>query len=152
MAIDRVYSRFSRSTSPGTLRAVGRFNVPLYRLSGGRLGGKLGKAPVLLLHTIGRRSGEPRIAPLVYMADGDSLVIIGSNAGHENTPAWALNLLAAPDAKVEIRGERRPVRARVAEGEERERLWRAMNTQYSGFDDYRERAEREIRLFVLEGR
>jgi deazaflavin-dependent oxidoreductase (nitroreductase family) len=78
--------------------------------------------------------------------------VIGSNAGNENPPAWALNLLAHPDAKVEIRGERREVRARVAEGEERAELWRRMNDQYDGFDGYRERTARDIRLFVLEPR
>lgn len=134
------------------LRLFGRLNVPLYRLSGGRLFGKVHNAPVLLLTTIGRRSGEPRTAPLVYLEDGERLVIIGSNAGNEKTPAWALNLRANPDAEVEIRGERQAVRARVAEGEEREDLWRRSNVQYAGFDDYAQRTDRTIAVFVLEPR
>ncbi len=87
---------------------------------------------------------------MVYLADGERLIVIGSNAGHESAPAWSLNLEANPVAEVELGGERRKVRARIAEGEERAELWRKMNEQYSGFDDYSARTTREIRLFVLE--
>ncbi len=79
---------------------------------------------MLLLTAIGRRSGEPRTVPVVYLADGERQIVIGSNAGHARTPAWSHNLQANPDAKVQIRGKRQLVRARVAAGEEREQLWR----------------------------
>jgi len=134
------------------LRALGKLNVPVYRLTRGRMLGKIGRAPVLLLTTTGRRSGAARTAPVVYLQDGERLIVIGSNAGNSNTPAWSLNLQAHPDAAVEIKGRRRSVRARVAEGEERAQLWRAMNAQYAGFDDYEERTTRDIALFVLEPR
>jgi deazaflavin-dependent oxidoreductase (nitroreductase family) len=150
MISDGLYSRFSRSLPPAALRALGRLNTPLYRLSRGRLFGQMGRAPILLLTTTGRKSGEPRTAPLLYLEEGERLVVIGSNAGNDNTPAWALNLLATADAHVEIRGRRRPVRARVAEGAEHDELWRRMTDQYRGFDDYRARTSRDIRLFVLE--
>ncbi len=142
------------STSMGAtgLRWTGKLNVPLYRLSGGRVGGKVGKAPVLLLTTTGRKSGQSRTAPVVYLADGERLVVIGSNAGHSKTPAWSLNLKANPDAEVEVGRRRAKVRARVAEGEERADLWRRHNVQYSGFDDYAERTDRDIAVFVLEPR
>ena len=78
--------------------------------------------------------------------------MIGSNAGNERPPAWALNLEASPDAEVEVRGRRASVRARIAEGQERDELWRRMNEQYAGFDDYRERTGRRINVFVLEPR
>jgi deazaflavin-dependent oxidoreductase (nitroreductase family) len=79
--------------------------------------------------------------------------VIGSNAGHEQAPAWSLNLEANPIADVELRGgERRKVRARIAAGEEREGLWRKVNEMYSGFEDYSARTTRKIRLFVLEPR
>jgi deazaflavin-dependent oxidoreductase (nitroreductase family) len=136
----------------GALRALGKLNVPIYRLSRGRLMNSIGRAPVLLLTTVGRRSGQRRTAPVVYGEDGVGLVVIGSNAGNPNSPAWALNLRANPDAEVEIRGRRREVRARVAEGDERARLWRAMNAQYAGFEVYERRTDREISLFVLEAR
>lgn len=129
---------------------MGKLNVPVYRATRGRLMGKVGRAPVLLLTTTGRKSGEPRTAPVVYLADGDRYVVIGSNAGNARMPAWALNLRAKPEAEVDVYGDRRRVRARVAEGEERSDLWRRMNEQYSGFDDYRARTDRDIWVFALE--
>lgn len=150
MPSDRFYSRFSSSLGATGLRWAGKLNTPIYRLSGGRLLGRVGRAPVLLLTTTGRRSGQPRTAPLVYLADGERMVVIGSNAGNDKVPAWALNLKANPDAEVEIRGRRQRVRARVAEGEERADLWRRCNEQYAGFDDYESRTDRPISLFVLE--
>jgi deazaflavin-dependent oxidoreductase (nitroreductase family) len=77
-------------------------------------------------------------------------VVIGSNAGHSRAPAWSLNLKANPDAEVEVGREHRPVKARVAEGEERDDLWRRHNAQYSGFDEYEARTNRDIAVFVLE--
>lgn len=149
---DSFYSRFSSSLGAAGLRAIGKLNVPLYRATGGRIGGRLNNAPILLLTTTGRKSGEPRTAPVLYLRHGDDLVVIGSNAGNAKTPAWSLNLQANGDAEVEIGRRKRRVRGRVAEGEERERLWRAMNEQYAGFDDYAERTNRDIKLFVLEPR
>jgi F420H(2)-dependent quinone reductase len=134
------------------LRTAGKLNVPIYRLTRGRLMGTVGRAPVLLLTSTGRRSGQPRTAPVLYLLDGERIVAIGSNAGNRHAPAWSHNLKANPDAAVQIRGERRTVRARVAEGEERAELWAKMNAQYAGFDDYNERTSREIAVFVLESR
>ena len=134
------------------LRWTGKLNIPLYRLTGGRVGGKLAGSPMLLLNTIGRKSGEPRTVPIVYLADGDRQIVIGSNAGHKNEPAWSLNLKANPEAEVEIGRKRHPVRARIAEGDERAELWRRVNDQYSGFDDYEARTSRDIALFVLDPR
>jgi deazaflavin-dependent oxidoreductase (nitroreductase family) len=152
MPSDRLYTRLSIAAPAGALRAVGKLNVPIYRASGGRLFGSLDGAPVLLLTTTGRKSGQRRTAPVVYLRDGERLVVIGSNAGNVRAPAWALNLEANPDAEVELRRERLPVRARVAEGDERADLWRRMNVEYSGFDDYAATTDRDIRLFVLERR
>ncbi len=134
------------------LRLGGKLNVPLYRLTRGRLGGRIGRAPVLLLTSTGRKSGQRRTAPVLYMRDGNRFVVIGSNAGNVKTPAWALNLTAHPEATVEVGAKCQDVRARIAEGEERAELWRRMNEQYAGFDDYRARTTREIRVFVLEPR
>lgn len=149
---EKIYIRGSMAIGARGLRWTGKLNVPLYRLSGGRLGGHVAKAPVLLLTTTGRRSGEKRTAPVVYLADGDRFTVIGSNAGNSRVPAWALNLKANPDAEIQVRRERHQVRARVAEGEERADLWRRHNEQYSGFDDYAVRTERDIALFILEPR
>ena len=152
MPSDRAYARFSMAIPAAVLRAGGKLNVPLYRASRGRLFGRIGRAPVLLVTTTGRRSGKRRTAPVLYLADGERLVVIGSNAGSERPPAWALNLRANPNAEVQVRGERRQMRARVAEGEERGELWRRMNDQYGGFDDYRARTGRDIPVLVLEPR
>lgn len=150
MPSDRVLSRFSMAMPGAMLKATGRFSVPLYRASRGRLFGTLGRAPVLLLTSTGRRSGQPRTAPVLYLEDGGRLVVIGSNAGNDRAPAWSLNLKANPNGEVQVRGDRWLVRARIAEGEERAELWRAMNAQYEGFDSYDARTDRDIPLFVLE--
>jgi deazaflavin-dependent oxidoreductase (nitroreductase family) len=151
MPSDRTYTRLS-TTSAWALKTFGKLHIPLYRASRGWLFGRLDRAPVLLLTTVGRRSGRSRTAPVVYLADGERLIVIGSNAGHDKAPAWALNLEANPVAEVELGAERRNVLARIAEGEERAELWRKVNEMYSGFDDYSARTTRDIRLFVLEPR
>jgi deazaflavin-dependent oxidoreductase (nitroreductase family) len=147
---DRFYSRLSHSLGATGLRWVGKLNVPLYRLSGGRIGGKVGKGPVLLLTTTGRKSGQQRTAPVLYLADGDRFVVINTNAGNAKTPAWSLNLRANPEAEVEVGGKRTQVRARIAEGEERNELWRRHMQQYSGWDYYESKLDREPVVFVLE--
>lgn len=152
MPSDHAYSRFSMAMPAGMLRALGKLNVPIYRLTRGRLLGTVGSAPVLLLTSTGRRSGQPRTTPVLYLADGENMVVIGSNAGNTNAPAWSHNLKANPDAEVEVGGRRQSVRARVAEGEERALLWQKVNELYAGFDDYDERTSRDIAVFVLEPR
>ncbi len=150
MPSDHAYSRLSILLPASALRAFGKLNVPIYRATRGRLMNKVGGAPVMLLTSIGRRSGQPRTAPVLYLADGEHLVVISSNGGNNHAPAWSYNLRANPDAEVQIRGQRRKVRARVAEGEERADLWRRMNEQYAGFEDYDKTTSREIAVFVLE--
>jgi deazaflavin-dependent oxidoreductase (nitroreductase family) len=152
MPSDQTLSRFSMAMPAAALRISGKLNVPLYRLSGGRVGGKVGRAPVLLLTTTGRRSGQQRTAPVLYLKDGERLVVIGSNAGNAKAPAWSLNLKSNPDAEVEVGRDHSLVRARVTEGEERAELWRKMNAQYAGFDAYDANTSRDIAVFVLEPR
>jgi deazaflavin-dependent oxidoreductase (nitroreductase family) len=149
---DRTATRLSTSIGDRGLRLAGKLNVPLYRVSRGRLFGNMGGSPVVLLTTTGRKSGEQRTAPVIFMRAGESLVVIGSNAGYKRTPAWSLNLKANPNAEVQVKGDRWPVRARVAEGEERAELWKSFTAQYSGFDDYDARTARDISVFVLERR
>jgi len=136
----------------GALRFWGKLNVPIYRATRGRLMNKVGRAPVMLLTSTGRRSGQPRTAPVLYLADGERLIVISSNGGNNHAPAWSYNLKANPDADVEIGSEHRRVRARVAEGEERAELWRKMNQQYAGFAQYDDTTSREIAVFVLDPR
>ncbi|MGN6815219.1 MAG: nitroreductase/quinone reductase family protein [Solirubrobacterales bacterium] len=154
MPSDHFYAKLSHSLGARGLRWVGKLNVPLYRASGGRIGGKVGKGPVLLLTTTGRKSGERRTAPVLYLEDDGCLSVINTNAGNTRIPAWSLNLDANPEAEVQVRGQRIAVRARAAAGEERAELWRKHNRQYAGFDDYEEilPADRQITVYVLEPR
>jgi deazaflavin-dependent oxidoreductase (nitroreductase family) len=131
--------------------AMTALNTAVFRLTSGRVGGSLGKVKILLLHHVGRRSGKERVTPLNYVADGDKLVVIASKGGVDQHPAWFHNLLAAPETEVELPGgERRHVRARVAEGAERDRLWQAAVAVYGPYEDYQSYTERRIPVVVLE--
>jgi len=152
MPSDTFWSRFSNSLGARGLRWTGKLNVPVYKLTGGRVAGRVGKAPLLLLTTTGRKSGEPRTAPVVYLADGERLVLIDTNAGNERLPAWSLNLTANPAAEVQVGRKRQQVRARVAEGEERAALWDRHIEQFAGFDYYVTLLERTPSVWVLEPR
>ena len=143
-------ARISNSLGAIGLRWTGKLNVPLYRATGGRIGGRVNRAPVLLLTTTGRKSGQKRTAPVVYLRDGENVVVINTNAGNARVPAWSLNLKANPEAEVEVGRRRYPVRARIAEGEERAELWRKHNEQYAGFDDYQTKLDRKALVIVLE--
>jgi deazaflavin-dependent oxidoreductase (nitroreductase family) len=152
MFSNRFNTRMSMAMPDRLMTAMGKLTVPVYRMSRGRLMGTIGTAPVLLLTTTGRRSGQKRTAPVLYLIDAERLVVVGSNAGNERAPAWSFNLKANPDADVEIRGKGRSVRARVAEGEERAELWKKVNELYEGFDSYDAQTARDIAVFVLEPR
>jgi deazaflavin-dependent oxidoreductase (nitroreductase family) len=147
---DHFYSRLSNSLGARGLRWAGKLNVPLYRLSGGRIGNKVGDGPVLLLTTTGRKTGRQRTAPVLYLARGEAMVLIDTNGGNEKLPGWSHNLKAQPKAEVQIGNRKLEVTARVAEGAEREELWRACNEQYGGFDDYVEWLDRTPSVWVLE--
>jgi deazaflavin-dependent oxidoreductase (nitroreductase family) len=150
MLSDRFYAKFSNTIGARGLRWAGKLNTPIYRLSGGRLLSKVGDGPVLLLTTTGRKSGEPRTAPVLYLERGEAMVLIDTNAGNEKVPAWSHNLKAKPQAEVQIGRRKLAVEARVAEGVEREELWRACNEQYGGFDEYITWMERTPSVWVLE--
>ena len=127
-----------------------RGHAAVYRATGGRLGGRVPGLPsLLLLDHVGAKSGVRRTTPLVYVDDGADVVLVASKGGYSKNPAWYHNLRANPDTTVQIGSERRPVHARVATPEERERLWpRAVET-YSGYRGYQERTDREIPLVIL---
>jgi deazaflavin-dependent oxidoreductase (nitroreductase family) len=127
-------------------------NNALFRLSGGRLMGTYDGNPVLLLHHVGRRSGEERVTPLIYLEDGEDLVVVGSMGGTPKHPAWFHNVTAGPDTEVELRGGRRAVRAHVAEPGERARLWPRLVEHYPAFATYQDRTEREIPVVILSPR
>jgi deazaflavin-dependent oxidoreductase (nitroreductase family) len=99
---------------------------------------------------MGRRSREPRSTVVLYGRDEDRLVVVGSNTGSKRPPAWALNLLANPEAEVQIGRTRMRVRAREADASEQPRLWELMSGQYHGFDIYRTRTDRDLKVFILD--
>jgi deazaflavin-dependent oxidoreductase (nitroreductase family) len=124
-----------------------------YRLSGGLIGGRMPGGPkMLLLDHVGAKSGRKRTNPLVYIEDGDDLVIVASKGGHPRHPAWFHNLMAHPDTAVQTGFRRRNVRARQASGQERERLWPRVVDAYSGYDGYQRKTQRQIPLVILEPR
>ena len=124
----------------------------VYRATGGRLLGRMGQSPILLLNTIGRKSGKKRATPLLYIVEGEDFVIIASKGGAPTQPAWYLNLKANPDASVEVGDRKVRVRAEEVEGEEKERLWKKMANMYPTYDDYQNKTKREIPLLVLHPR
>ena len=122
----------------------------LYRATGGRVGAKLAGQRMLLLEHVGRKTGRPRVTPLLYIEDGERLLLVASNAGDDRHPAWWLNLRERPEAVVQLGGSRVPVRARSAEGPERERLWPMLEACYPPYAEYRARTRREIPVVILE--
>lgn len=125
----------------------------IYRATNGLVGHRFpGLPPTLLLDHVGARSGRLRTTPLVYVEDGDDVVLVASKGGHPKHPAWYHNLRANPEASVQIGSERRPVHARLAAPEERGRLWSKAVAVWPGYDGYQRRTEREIPLLVLEPR
>jgi len=127
----------------------------LYRKSGGRIGHHVPGvgSPMLLLDHVGAKSGAKRTSPLLYIPDGEDVVIVASKGGFPKHPAWYHNLMANPDTTVQIGSEHRLVHARTASAEERERLWPRVVKAYGGYADYQARSKgREIPLVILEPR
>ncbi len=121
-----------------------------FRATGGKVGGTFEGATLLLLHTTGANTGLPRVTPLVYQQVGEDVAVFGSKGGAPTHPAWYLNLLTNPDAEIEIGSETVPVRARVAEGEERERIFETQKQRYPNFADYEKTTQgRQIPVVIL---
>lgn len=128
-------------------------HTAIYRASRGLIGHRFpGAPPMLLLDHVGARSGTRRTSPLVYTLDGQNLVLVASKGGYPRNPAWFHNLRANPDTTVQVGSSHRDVHARVADAEERARLWPMVLKTYGGYAAYQKRTEREIPLVVLEPR
>jgi deazaflavin-dependent oxidoreductase (nitroreductase family) len=121
-----------------------------FRANEGRVGGPFEGAPVLLLTSIGARSGERRTTPVMYLEDGDRMVIFASKGGAPENPAWYHNLRANPAATVEVGNETVDVNAVVTKGDERERLFNQQAERYSQFAGYAQKTSREIPVVALE--
>ena len=138
---------------PVTRRVMGGHTM-VYRLTGGLIGHRVPFAPpTLLLDHVGAKSGTKRTSPLSYLRDGDSYVLVASKGGYPKNPAWFWNLKANPDTTVQVGHRQIPVHARVATGEERDRLWPRVVDMYSGYAEYQARSKgRVIPLVILERR
>lgn len=130
-------------------RVITAAHVTAYRASAGRVAGRLGGMPVLLLTTRGRRSGRWRTVPLTYFEDGDAVVLVASYAGDDRDPGWYRNLLVHPEVDVTRRGSTEPMWARPATPEEKRRLWPVVVATYEGYRRYQARTDRDIPLAVL---
>ena len=130
-------------------RVVTAAHTGVYRATGGKLGGRMQGSPVLLLETIGRKSGRRRTTPLLYLPDGRDMVIVASKGGAAKHPAWWLNLRANPQTTVRVGSHELEVRAEETGGEDRERLWRRLVAMYPGYAEYQRRTNREIPVVRL---
>jgi deazaflavin-dependent oxidoreductase (nitroreductase family) len=138
-----------------TLSATARKLLPqvhvrLYRATNGRIGGRFGDAEVLLLTTTGRRSGQARTTPLNHYKDGDRIVLVASNGGSDQPPAWFLNAAANPTVTVERKSEVKTMTARVASDAERAELWPKIVAWYAGYGKYQAKTDRIIPLLILQ--
>jgi deazaflavin-dependent oxidoreductase (nitroreductase family) len=132
------------------MNAFNRQVIDEFRANEGRVGGPFQGAPMVLLHTTGARSGEERITPLVYRSVNGDIAVFGSKAGAPDHPAWYLNLVAKPEVTVEVGTETYPVTARVAEGDERERIWEEQKRVMPNFAEYERKTTRVIPVIILE--
>ena len=120
-----------------------------FRANEGQVGGYFANSTLLLLHSTGAKSGQPRLNPLMTMAIGDDYVIIASKAGAPKHPDWYYNLVAQPEVEIEVGAERFPVRARLTEEPERSQLYQQVADQFPIFAEYEKKAGRTIPVFVL---
>lgn len=146
----------SKATVP-IIKWMSRFNVAVYRATGGRIGGKwrVGSAfpwgiPVCLVTTIGRKTGQPRTAPLLFLEDGDKVLLVASQGGLPKHPMWFRNIQANPEVTVQIKSRVRKMRARVATDAERAEYWPRLVAMYPDFDNYQSWTDRVIPVVVCE--
>ena len=130
-------------------RWVTRLHAWVYRRSSGRILGRMGGQPVLLLQTTGRRSGRTRITPVQYLAHSDTFVVMASNAGAARPPAWYLNLRANPHAQIDVGGRSVDVRAQETTGDERAELWQRLTAANRYLERAARKAGRDLPLMTL---
>jgi deazaflavin-dependent oxidoreductase (nitroreductase family) len=120
-----------------------------FRANGGKVGGAFEGAPLLILHSTGAKSGEPRLHPMMYLPDGDRYVVFASKAGAPTNPAWYHNLVAYPNASIEIGTEKLEVTATEATGSERDQLFAEQVSRFPTFGEYEAKTDRVIPVMVL---
>ncbi len=134
-------------------KVVTRFHRAVFDLSQGKLAGKVSGMPVVKLTTVGRKSGQRRPTMLSSpLVEGDNVVLVASFGGDDRDPVWFANLAANPDVEVVMNGSTRQMRARVAEGDERTRLWETLTAKHANYAGYQRKTSRQIPVVVLEPR
>ena len=128
----------------------GQEHVDRYRATDGEEGHEWQGTQTLLLTTTGRKSGEPRVAPLIYAPAGEAYAVVASKGGADAPPAWYVNLTANPEVEVQVKAERFKARARTAGPEERDELWPTMVAEWPSYDEYQAKTDREIPIVLLE--
>jgi deazaflavin-dependent oxidoreductase (nitroreductase family) len=153
MTENRPYTATEVAIANPIIRVMSRVNTWAYRLTGGWLGGKwLHGEPILLMTVTGRKSGRTLTVPLVFLDDGERVVVVASKGGMDKHPLWYLNVVANPDVDVQIKGATRPMRARTADDGERALLWPRLVALNKDFDDYQARTARRIPVVILSPR
>lgn len=150
-ATARPWTPFEEKVGSVVVKAMSVANTWIFRATGGKWGAKFMRgAPVLLLTTIGRKSGEPKVAPLIYLKDGARLILVASKGGMSHHPLWYRNLEANPQVEVELPGtDKLPMRAQRATDEEKALLWPRLLEIYPDYADYQARTERNIPVVIL---
>jgi deazaflavin-dependent oxidoreductase (nitroreductase family) len=140
--------------NPYSENLFGQEHVRAYRETGGERGYQWRGTTILLLTTTGRVSGQERTTPLIFRDDGhgDAWVVVASKGGSPDHPDWYKNLLGNPEATLQVKSERFPVRAETAGGDERARLWRRMTEVWPDYDQYQKKTDREIPVVVFRRR
>ncbi|WP_292980638.1 nitroreductase family deazaflavin-dependent oxidoreductase [Mycobacterium sp.] len=144
--------RALNSAGTGVLiKWMSRLNTAAYKVSGGRIGGTfLQGAPVALLTTIGRKTGQPRVSPLLFLREGDRIVLVASQGGRADNPMWYLNLKANPKVTVQVKKDVLKLTARDATEAEREQYWPKLVAMYSSFEDYKSWTDRVIPIVICD--
>jgi deazaflavin-dependent oxidoreductase (nitroreductase family) len=135
---------------PGDDDLFGQHHVRVYRETDGEHGYQWRGTTILLLSTTGRASGQERTTPLIHRTDDDNWIVVASKGGAPDHPDWYKNLQASSEARIQVKGEVIPVRARTAEGQERERLWELMAEKWPAYSDYQRKTSRQIPVVVFE--
>ena len=134
------------------VKPMSRINTWLYRMTGGKVGGRWYGAPVMLVTMTGRKSGRRLTTPLLYLRDGKDVVTVASKGGFSKHPKWFLNLQANPDCEIEIGREKMQMRARRATPDEKTKYWPQLVKMYPDYDMYQQRTERDIPVVILSPR
>ncbi len=132
------------------VRVMTRLQTPIYKLTQGRVWGSFSGCDVCLVTMTGAKTGKRITRPVMYVPSGDDVLVIGSLGGAPKSPVWVKNLLANPDVEIQHKSQKRKLRARLADADEKARLWPTAVKHYPAYADYQARTDREIPVFICE--